>query len=54
MVKKIRELRMADGRCALFVARHNGISMSAFTFRLRKGMTVDEAATIPPQNKPSS
>ncbi len=54
MVKKIRELKMADGRCALFVARHNGISISAFTFRVRKGMTVDEAATTPPQNKPSS
>lgn len=54
MVKKIRELKMADGRCALFVARHNGISMSAFTSRLRKGMTIDEAATTPPQNKPSS
>jgi hypothetical protein len=49
MVKKLRELKMSDGRRALMVARENGISMSAFA--IRKGMAVDEAATIPLQSR---
>lgn len=51
MVKKLRELKMSDGRRALMVARENGISMSAFAIRITKGMAVDEAATIPLQSR---
>lgn len=54
MVKKLRELKTSDGRCALMVARENGVSLSAFSIRLKKGMPVDEAANRPPGfRKPS-
>lgn len=50
MTRQIRELKMTDGRRALVVARHNGISLGAFSLRIAKGMTADDAATIPLRN----
>lgn len=50
MVRKIRELKMSDGRSALAVARENGISLAAFSIRISKGMNVDEAAVLPLRN----
>ncbi len=47
MQTKFTSLKMADGRAALLIARHNGISISALDGRLKKGWSVDDAVTRP-------